>query len=141
MSAETSVDARLELIRRAYEALEAGDRDALVAMLGETMHPDCEWVPFLSGVEGRTYSGHDGMREFFSDFLGAFTVTYDIETLRPVGSDAILMLGAMNLRGRESGVDVTQEMGVLFEFEDGLIRRGKASDRATAIATAEALSA
>jgi ketosteroid isomerase-like protein len=134
-----SSDLDLEAISRAYAALEADDREALVALVDEAIHPECEWVPFVTGVEGRTYRGRDGMLEFIEDFLGTFSVRYEIETVRPVGASAALVLGSMTLTGRESGVEIPQELGAVFEFEDGLIRRGKASDQATAMAAAEAV--
>ena len=103
------------------------------------MHPECEWGPFLSGVEGRSYSGHAGMLEFFDDFIGTFSPRYEIDEMRQVGPDAVVALGAMHLRGRESGAELTQELGALFEFEDELIRRGTASDHATTLAAVEAV--
>ena len=136
-----SADLNIEAIRRAYDLFEAGDREALAALAEEVMHPDCEWIPYVTGVEGRTYRGREGMLEFIDDFLGAFSVTYDIEAVRPVGPRTVLVLGSMTLHGRESGVEVPQDLAVLFEFEDGLIRRGEASDRETAIAAAEAVGA
>ncbi len=136
-----SADPEIDAIRRSYEALAAGDREALDALVEELMHPECEWVPFLTGVEGRSYHGHDGMLEFFDDFLSAFSARYDIDEMRRIGPDAVLVLGRMHLRGRESGVDVAQELGVLFVFDDGLIRHARASDHATAIAAAEAVRA
>jgi hypothetical protein len=69
---------------------------------------------------------------------GASSVSYEIETIRPVGPSAVLVLGSMTLTGRESGVELPRDLGALFEFEDGMIRRGEASDRANAVAAAEA---
>jgi ketosteroid isomerase-like protein len=134
-----SSEVDLEVIGRAYAALEAGDREALAALVEEAIHPECEWVPFVAGVEGRTYRGRAGMLEFVDDFLGTFSVRYEIESLRGVGASAALVLGSMTLTGRESGVEISQELGAVFEFEDGMIRRGEASDRATAMAAAEAV--
>jgi SnoaL-like protein len=132
-----SADPNLEAIRRAYDALEGDDREELVSLVEEAIHPECEWIPFVTGVEGRTYRGRAGMLEFVDDFLDTFSVRYEIETLRRVGPSGVLVLGSMTLTGRESGVEISQELGALFEFEDGLIRRGVAGDRAKAIAAAE----
>jgi ketosteroid isomerase-like protein len=139
---EATPTRNVEIVRRRSSALIAGDRDELRELIRDTMHPDCEWVPRVTAVEGRTYRGHEGMLEFVEDFLASFSVRYRVDELRAVGDRAVLFLGAMELRGRESGADVRQEVGVVYEFEDGLMRRGEVFDsRAEALAAAEALHA
>ena len=59
-----------------------------------------------------------------------------------MGDDDVLMLCTMELRGRGSGVDVSQEMGAIFEFEGGLMRRGRVfPSQAEALAAAAEVSA
>jgi ketosteroid isomerase-like protein len=112
-------------ILRFHDAMEAADREALDAMLEEIAHPDCEWMPLVATVEGG-YRGKEETREFFSDFLDSFDVRYQDREVHEVGETGVLVLSNMSLRGRGSGVDVVQEMGVLYEFEGGLLRRGRA---------------
>jgi ketosteroid isomerase-like protein len=135
-----NAEANLDLATRFHDAMEAGDRDVLGTLLVDTLHPDCEWAPLVIGVEGQTYRGPDGARAFFEDFLDSFEVRYEDRQLRAIGDRAVLFLCRMALRGRASGVDVVQEMGVLYEFDDGLLRRGRAyPSHAEAIAAAEAV--
>jgi hypothetical protein len=125
-------------VRRFNEAMEAADRDALSEVVDELTHPEAEWAPLVTAVEGQVYRGRDGARTFFRDFHEAFTVHYADPEFRRVGSDDVLMLCCMELRGRGSGVDVSQEIGVIFEFEEGLVRRGRVfPSHAEALAAAE----
>jgi hypothetical protein len=136
MSAETNLDA----IRRFHDAMEAGDRETLGELVREIAHPEAEWRPLVTEVEGGAYSGKEGVFGFFDDFLGSFEVRYEDRELRAIEDRAVLMLCRMELKGRGSGAGVSQEMGVLYEFETGLLRRGRAyPSRAEALAAAQGL--
>ena len=55
-----SVDAADErLLRRAYEAFNARDIDAAIAL----MHPDVDWP---NAMEGTRVHGHDGVRDYWT---------------------------------------------------------------------------
>jgi ketosteroid isomerase-like protein len=55
----------VELHRRAIEAFEAGDLDALLARAD----PSIEYHPVLAAIGGvSVYRGHDGIRSWFADF-------------------------------------------------------------------------
>ncbi len=51
-----------ELSRKAYEAISGDDVDAFVALADPN-------VEFNSIVEGKTYHGHDGVREWWSNVI------------------------------------------------------------------------
>jgi hypothetical protein len=137
-----AAEANVETIRRFHDAMEAGDRRALAELVREIAHPDAEWTPLVTEVEGDAYRGKDGVFAFFDDFLGSFEVRYDDRDLRAVDDTAVLMLCRMELKGRGSGAAVAQEMGVLYEFEGALLRRGRAyPSREAALAAAKGLAA
>ena len=48
-----------QLLRRAYEAFNARDIEAVIA----TMHPDVDWP---NGMEGGRVHGHEAMREYWT---------------------------------------------------------------------------
>jgi hypothetical protein len=74
--------------------------------------------------------------------MGAFEVRYETPEVVPVGDDVVVTLGAMHLRGRESDVKVTRDVGTVYEFEGERVRRGRVYDsRADALAAAEAAAA
>ena len=118
--------ANIETIRGFHAGMEAGDREALGRLLEELAHPECEWYPLVTEVEGRAYRGKQRTRAFFDDFLSAFTVSYDEFVIQALGEAGVLVLCRMKLRGRESGIEMEQEMGVVYELEGGLFRRGRA---------------
>jgi hypothetical protein len=134
MTAATA--SRKERLEGVYDALQRRDREDFRRRIVELMHPDCEWTPLITEVEGGgPYHGPDGMIEFFDDFLGSFEVRYVDPEFRSVGADTVLLLVTMQVRGRESDVEVPRELGLVFEFEDELVRRAHAHyshDRAIA---------
>jgi ketosteroid isomerase-like protein len=132
----------VEALRGFLDAIEGGDRDQLRALLADFVHPDCTWSPLVGRVEGGGYEGPGGMVSFFDDLLGSFEVRYEDRELRPIGDRSVLLLCRMELRGRHSGVAVSQELGATHEFEDGRLRRGRAyASHAEGLAAAEALGA
>ncbi len=121
-----SSEENIATIRRFHSGMEAGDREALGHLLDELAHPECEWFPLVTQVEGGAYRGKQRTRAFFDDFLGAFTVSYEKFEIEALGDKGVLVLSHMKLRGRESGIEMEQEMGVVYELEGGLFRRGRA---------------
>jgi ketosteroid isomerase-like protein len=57
----------VELTRRAFQAFEDRDLDALLGILDD----DVEAFPILAGMEGG-YHGHDGVRRWWAALLGTF---------------------------------------------------------------------
>jgi ketosteroid isomerase-like protein len=141
MTSEIQTD-KVALVERSMDLVERGDRDGLRRLVAEIARPDCEWKPLIGEAVEGIYRGPDGFVAFFDDLLGSFEVRYEDRDLRAVGADGVVTLYRLRLIGRKSGVGVDQEMGAVFEFEDGLLRRGQAyPSRADALAAAEALDA
>src|SRR5919109_921467 len=57
----------VELVQRGYEAFNAGGPDAIL----ELLDPDIEWGTPEQAMESG-YSGHEGVRRFWSDFTDVF---------------------------------------------------------------------
>jgi ketosteroid isomerase-like protein len=53
----------VELVSRAFSAFNRRDEGELLSLC----HPDIEWIPMRSSVEGRIYRGHAGVREALAD--------------------------------------------------------------------------
>jgi ketosteroid isomerase-like protein len=134
---------QIEAVRRTWDAVERGDREALRALAAEAVHPDCEWTPLLAGVDGRVYHGPEGMVEFFSEWLDAFEPRYEDREYEQLSDEVVLATCHLRIEGRETGVGIEREVAVVTQFEDGLLRRGRAYDsRAEAVeAVKELLSA
>ncbi len=70
----------------------------------------------IGGAEGNIYRGHDGIREWMAETDGAFRdLQFEFGEFRDLG-DTVLIIGRMQARGRESGVEVDSEMAWLFTF-------------------------
>jgi uncharacterized protein len=111
----------VETMRRAIEAWNRGDLDGFLA----GAHPDLEWHPVLAaGVEGSggTYRGHDGARQFWTEFRAMFDeFAVVIQDARAVGT-CVLILGRIHGRAH-SGVPVDTQWGGVFEMSEGLCVR------------------
>jgi ketosteroid isomerase-like protein len=112
----------VELFHKGMEAFLRGDIEPLV----ETSHPEIEWYPFSSQVEGDApYHGHDGVREWWVNVNATFKeFEASIDQVRDVG-DVVVALGRLRARFR-SGITLDSEMGWVFRFRDGLAVWGRA---------------
>jgi hypothetical protein len=133
-------NSNVEKVVRALDAVEAEDREELARLAEADVHPDGELVPLIgAGLEG-SYRGPEGARRFFDDLLNVFEVRYLDRDLRPIGDESVVLLCRMQLRGRESEIEMLEEMGTIYEFEGGLLRRGRTfRGHAETLAAAEAL--
>jgi hypothetical protein len=132
----------VDTIARTLDAIEANDREQLARLTEASTDEDSELVPLIGvGLEG-TYRGPDGISRFFNDLLGTFEVRYLDRDLRQVGEESVLLLCRLQLRGRESDIEIVQDMGTVYEFEGGVLRRGRVFEQhSETIAAAEALHA
>ena len=74
-----------------------------------------------SGVVEASYSGHDGWRTFFEEWLSVWgTYRSDPQELIDLG-DRLLMLGHLIGTGEGSGIPVTQEYASLMTLDGGQV--------------------
>jgi ketosteroid isomerase-like protein len=105
----------VELARLINEAWSRRDAEAVVAL----WDPEGVWFPPFEGImEGRTYRGHAGVRQYFDD-LAEFAEENHAEypEVRDLG-DRVLGLGAARFRFA-SGVELDQEVAFLLTWRDG----------------------
>jgi len=108
---------RAELVRRGVAAWNAGDLDALLALLdpGGYVRTSGAFV----GMR-REYRGHDEFREFWEDFRGSWeTIEVHLEELDHVGP-AVLATAHFRGIGRE-GLELEQRFHCAFELDRGRI--------------------
>lgn len=109
----------VELVRRIFETPPVGESDE--PELRSIFHPDVEFLPQRSGTEG-AYRGIAGVQQFRADteqVFEKFEVHYELLDL----GERILAWGKVDVRARESGIEVDVPMGGVFEFRDGKIVR------------------
>ncbi len=94
----------VELARRAYEAFNRRDADALA----DLCDPELEFVSLIAEAEGQVFQGREGVRAFFRQQDEAFDrISAEIEEILDCG-DFVIISMVFRARGRESGVPVEQ---------------------------------
>src|SRR5687767_258999 len=103
------------------EAITTGDREAAL----DVCHPEIEFASML-GIGGRTYLGHDGIREYFADIESAWD-RWKVEVERavegPDGRVAIVM--TMHARGQGSGLPLAERTAHIWTLRDGRLARNQ----------------
>ena len=65
------------------------------------------------------YRGHEGVRDAFRDFFGAFVeIRVEVSEIRDLG-DRIVAIGHLRTRGKESGVQTESPWGGMAEYKHG----------------------
>jgi EAL domain-containing protein (putative c-di-GMP-specific phosphodiesterase class I)/ketosteroid isomerase-like protein len=116
--ASSDDDPEQALVRGLFEAIAAGDPDAVIA----TTHPAVEWSPTV--WSGPAVSGHDGVREWLARFgSGLAHLDTELDAVERHG-DQVLALGTViDSRGEQT---FAVRVGWVFSFRNGLIVRGRA---------------
>jgi ketosteroid isomerase-like protein len=110
----------VETLRAALAAFNERDAGALAALLT----PDVEIVPIRAALEtGAAYTGPNAATEW----IAAVDASWEnlIASVREWRDDrdAVVALGRLRGRGRESGVDIDADAVAVARFRDGRIRR------------------
>jgi ketosteroid isomerase-like protein len=124
----------VELVRVAYAAFNRRDFDAI----GEVLHPDLEWHPYLGAVEGSIYRGRNAVLEMWSDLDDSFGGTLRVELLEVIdcGEQVVAVIEGRGT-GSGSGADVRQRWAQVATIRDGAVFRVRAyPDRASALEAA-----
>jgi ketosteroid isomerase-like protein len=113
----------VQTVQRVIEAWNADDLDAFLAELDA----DVEWQPAIEpGLEGKatTYRGHDGARKVWREDRGESweRLTNRPHEFRDLG-ESVLALGHLDLTGRRTGIEFSQEVGEVFDLRAGKIVR------------------
>ena len=105
----------VELIRRAYAALNRGDIEAFVSLCDDDFHLDMsERV-----LNPATYEGHDGIRRFYREVREVWAeFMWEPEQLHATGERVVALLHSHG-RGRGSGVEIDRDVAMLWTVRDG----------------------
>jgi ketosteroid isomerase-like protein len=92
-----------EVVWGSFEAFRAGDYERAMQALAPDVEYDLSHFP-----EGKVYHGHEGVREAFRLWLGAWDdYRQEIGEVTPAG-DKVLVVGREIGRGKGSGAQVNQ---------------------------------
>ena len=103
------------------------DKQAILAALPEMIpqicDPEIEWIEDPQRADGRTYRGHEGVRESFERWLDHFD-DYSVKVERTVDcGDRVLAVSTEEGRGALSGATVSSRIYVVCTMRDGKILR------------------
>ena len=112
----------VELVRSAYEAWNAGDRDAFF----QNLDPDVEWIPAAQFVEGKV-QGIDNLRQLIDSFTEAFEEIQWKPVRVEQGTEEGLVVAVLDTvtKGRGSGAELSVRVAHLLRMRDGKVVWGK----------------
>jgi ketosteroid isomerase-like protein len=113
----------VEAFKRAVDAFNRGDIEALV----KEVDADAEWHPefqtMMLGGEARVYRGPDGARDALRGWYETLDeIHVEIREIRDLG-ERIVAIGRIRARGKESGTPVESPGGWVVEFTNGKLLR------------------
>ena len=118
----------VETARRIAEnfqaALERGHFHESLSVDAGLLDPDFEWVPAAQLTDTEHYRGYDGFQRFMEIWTEDFEDwSSEVEQFIDAGPDCVVAVVRQRATGKESGVPVEVEQGLLFDFEAGRVIR------------------
>jgi ketosteroid isomerase-like protein len=108
------MSARTEIVRRAHEALNAGDIEALVALCDEDFRLDMSDRVLNPSV----YEGHDGIRAFYAEVLDIWeSFTWEPIELHELDNLVVAVLHSTG-KGRSSGLELDRRSAMLWRVDN-----------------------
>jgi ketosteroid isomerase-like protein len=105
----------MEVVRRAHQALNGGDMDALVVLCDVEFRLDMSERVFNPAI----YEGHDGIRRFYSEVREVWaSYVWEPEELMEAGDEIVALLRSGG-RGRGSGVEVERLTAMVWTVREG----------------------
>jgi ketosteroid isomerase-like protein len=113
-----SHDEHFELARRAIDAVNRRDPDALIEMCSD----DVEWWPAVTlGTDGEPYRGAAGIRAYIADLDRAWSqFTIELEDLRAT-HDRLMAVCGLTGRGRRDALKLQRRAVVVYQVASGRI--------------------
>jgi ketosteroid isomerase-like protein len=100
----------VEIVRRAHEALNSGDVDALVGLCDAAFRLDMSDRVLNPAV----YEGHDGIKRFYAEVRDVWaSYTWEPEELIESGDQVVALLRSSG-RGRGSGIEIERRTAMVW---------------------------
>jgi ketosteroid isomerase-like protein len=108
------VSAKTDIVRRAHDALNQGDAEALAALCGPDFRLDMSDRVFNPEV----YSGHDGIRRFVADVYEVWeSFTWEPIDVKEAGQVVVVLVHSVG-HGRASGLEIDRESAMLWQIPE-----------------------
>jgi ketosteroid isomerase-like protein len=112
--------------RRSWDAVNRNtSADAVIAEIGELLHPDVEYVNPVDALETGDRRGVEGVRTALENYLAGVgpESTFEIEQVIERGNK-VFVRGRIHARGASSGLEIDGPgIGMITTLRDGLIYR------------------
>jgi ketosteroid isomerase-like protein len=113
-------DANVDVVRQIFVAFNRRDWETWESH----HHPDVEWLNPPEFPEADPRQGVDSIRRFFADLIETGSEwNVEVDEVRSVDRDRVLMQGRSVGVGRGSGIPFDDPLFQLLDFEDGRVRR------------------
>ena len=125
----------VDVVRRAMEANRSSDDpEARLREVLPLWDPACEFTSVMSGVEPRTYRGHEGIRRYADEMMESWQEwRVDVAETSDVDADTVLATIRTRLVGKQSGAVVEADRTLVCVLSHGRLLRVRAyPDRAEA---------
>lgn len=123
-------DQLVQLVKRGYEAWNAGDRGWVLDHMSE----DVEWITPEDDPDSSTYRGYEGVEEYWGQWRAAVgQLNFLVEEMIDAG-DNVVVVARRQGRGEHSGLEISDRVIQVFQFEeDKCVRVHEYYDRDAAL--------
>ncbi len=113
----------VEVVRRAFEAATRKPKPDF-ATVNALYHPDHVLVAGISNVEGSSFRGAQGFREWLANMDEAFeSIETRIDTVEEIDGDRVLVDAVLNAHGKAGGVPIEWRTGQVVTVKEGKLTR------------------
>ena len=109
----------VEVVRKLIDAFNRGDMDAWLGFLS----PEVVWESLALPGFRNVYRGRAEAREWIEQLLEVFDFHLEIDEIRALSDDRVLMAASVRGRGRGSGLPLERQSWEVLLVADGLITR------------------
>jgi ketosteroid isomerase-like protein len=115
---------RVEIVRTLLEMFRRGENETPFAFYAKDVVWEVSGLGGGLGLEG-TYHGHEGVRAFWRNWLGAWEeIDWEETSVTPAGDTVVVLIENQRNRGRGSGIWIPQAPYTLsFTFDGNLITK------------------
>jgi ketosteroid isomerase-like protein len=108
-------DENVETVRRAHEALNAGDVEALIALCDSSFRLDMSDRVFNPAV----YQGHEGIRAFYSEVMDVWeSFTWELTEVEDHDGVVVALLQSTG-KARSSGLELDRRAAMVWRVDGG----------------------
>jgi ketosteroid isomerase-like protein len=105
----------VHLVEEGYVAWNSGDR----AWVLDHMSPDVEWITPENDPDPGTYRGYEGVENYWAQWRAAVgQLHFKLEETIDAGT-AIVVVARRQGKGEHSGLEISDRVIQVFDFEDG----------------------